>query len=108
MSLTIEVIRELGDNPAPDDIVVNYFASEQVFKQIGRVEIDKASKGFRLVTITLPGMRTHVRVGQVIKLMDDGIEYRAKVKSIQFDIGRNPDGTPFGSCSMGLRMMEVT
>ena len=107
MSLTIEVIRDQGDKQSPDDIVVAYFNNEQIFKQIGRVEIDKSSTGFRIVTITLPGMRKHVRVGRVLKLVDEGIEYRGKVKSIQFDVGRNPDGTPFASCSMGLRMMEV-
>ncbi len=106
MSLTIEVVRELGDNPGPD-IVCSYFASEQTFRQAGRVAIDKATTGLKLVTITLPGMRKHVRVGRVIKIMDGGIEYRAKVKSILFNHGRQSDGTPYATCSMGLRMMEV-
>lgn len=106
MSLTITVIRGVGDNPG-DDVTCSYFSSEQVFKQVGRVMIDQSAKGFKLVTVTLPGIRKPVRVGRVIKILDGGIEYRAKVKSIQYSHGRQADGAPYATCSMSLRMMEV-
>jgi hypothetical protein len=106
MSLTIDVIRGLGDNPG-ESVTCSYFTSEHVFAQIGRVMIDASAKGFKNVTITLPGMRPPVRVGRVIRVLDGGIEYRGKVKSIQFDHGRGADGKPYATCSMGMRMMEV-
>lgn len=106
MSLTITVVRDLGDNPG-DEITCSYFSSSQVFKQIGRVYIDQSSKGFKLVTVTLMGIRPAVRVGRVVGILDGGIEYRAKVKSIQYSHGRQADGKPYATCSMTLRMIEV-
>jgi hypothetical protein len=106
MSLTVTVIRDLGDNPG-DDLTCSYFSSEQVFRQAGRVLIDQSAKGFKIVAITLMGIRKPVRVGRIIKIIDGGIEYRAKVKSIQYSHGRQADGSPYATCSMGLRMMEV-
>lgn len=106
MSLTIEVIRGLGDIPGPA-IVCSYFASEAVFRQRGRVEIDKSTQGLKLVTITLPGMRRHVRPGRIIRIIDVATEYRARVTSIHYSVGRQADGKPFAVCSLGLRMLEV-
>ena len=106
MSLTIIVARGLGDIHGPD-IVCRYFGNEAVFRQRGRVEIDKATRGLKLVTVTLPGMRTHVRPGRVIRIVEPGREFRARVKSIQYSVGRQEDGRPFATCSLSLRMMEV-
>lgn len=106
MSLTIEVIRGAGDIPGPD-IVCQYFASEEIFRQCGRVEIDKAAQGLKLVSVTLPGMRAYVRPGSIIRVIDTAAEYRARLKSIQYSVGRGTDGKPFAVCSMNLRMLEV-
>jgi len=106
MSLTVKVIRDLGDIPGPD-ITCEYFAEEAIFQQRGRVEIDKSSRGLKLTSITLPGMRTHVRPGRIIHITDLEAEYRAKVKSIQFSVGIASDGVPSAVCSLGLRMLEV-
>jgi len=106
MSLTITVSRGLGDIPG-ETITCQYFSDEAVFTQRGRVEIDKATRGLKLVTITLPGMRPHVRPGQLVKIVEPGREFRAKVKSIAYSVGRQEDGQPYATCSLSLRMMEV-
>lgn len=106
MSLTLTVSRGLGDIPG-DDIVCKYFSNEAAFRQRGRVEIDKSATGLKLVTITLPGMRPHVRPGRIVRIIDAGKEYRARVTSIQYSVGRQEDGKPYATCSIGLRMMEV-
>jgi len=106
MSLSIEVWRDLGDIPGPE-IVCRYFKNEAVFRQVGRVAIDQSARGLKLATITLPGMRRAVRPGQVIRIIDTATEYRARVTSIHYSVGRQADGKPFATCSMGLRMLEV-
>lgn len=107
MSLTVEVVRDSGDVNGPQ-MTCSYFSSASVFRQIGRVQIDKAAKGLKLVTMTLPGMRRFIRPGKIILIVDEGREYRAKVKSILFSVGRNADGVPFATCSLTLRMIEVS
>lgn len=107
MSLTIEVIRGLGDKPSPTDLSCNYFTSEEIFSQVGRVEIDKATEGLKIVTMTLPGIRQHIRRGLIIRIQDGGREYRGKVQSTLYSVGRDDDGKPFATCSMTIRMMEV-
>lgn len=106
MSLTVRVERDAGDVPGPD-IVCSYFASESVFREVGRVAIDAAARGLKIVSVTLPGMRAHVRPGQIIQIDDEGCEYRAEVTSIAYSVGRQADGTPFATCTLGLRMLEV-
>jgi hypothetical protein len=106
MSLTIEVVRGFGDKPGPD-IACSIFADQQIFRQVGRVAIDQASQGMKIVTITLPGMRPYIRTGKIIRIVDYGREYRARVNSILFSVGRDDSGKPFATCSMTLRMMEV-
>lgn len=107
MSLSVRVERGTGDIPSPNDIVCSYFASEAVFAEVGRVAIDAVARGLKIVTVTLPGMRPHVRPGQIIRIDDEGREYRAEVASIAYSVGRQSDGTPYATCSLGLRMMEV-
>lgn len=107
MSLTITVSRGLGDVRSPDVVVCRYFGNEAVFRQRGRVEIDKSVKGLKFVTITLPGMRPHVRPGQLVRIIEADREHVARVRSIQYSVGRQEDGRPFATCSLGLRMMEV-
>jgi len=106
MSLTIEVIRGLGDRPGPE-LSCRYFESEEVFRQVGRVEIDKSAQGLKIVTITLPGMRRAVRPGEIIRIIDAATEHRARVRSIQYSVGRQEDGRPYAVCSLGLRSLEV-
>lgn len=106
MSLTVRVVRGVGGVPG-STIVCSYFASEAVFREVGRVAIDAAERGLKTVTVTLPGMRPHVRPGHIIQINDEGREYRAEVTSILYSVGRQQDGKPFATCSLGLRMMEV-
>lgn len=106
MSLTVSVFRGLGDNPGPD-IVCRYFSDEAVFAQAGRVAIDRSEKGLRLVTITLSGMCAHVRPGRLVHIADVDGEYRGRVKSIQYSVGRDDSGKPFAVCSMTLRLLRV-
>lgn len=107
MSLSVEIVRGLGDKPSPGSIVSRYFADEAVFAQIGRVAIDKSEQGLKLVSITLPGMRTHVRPGQLVQINDVSGHYRGRVKSIQFSVGRSAEGEPYAVCSMTLRLKKV-
>lgn len=108
MSLSFEVMRDLGDVPGPQ-LTCKYFSSEEVFSQIGRVNIDRSAKGLKLTSITLPGMRTHVRPGRVARIVDIDAEHRGKVNSIQYSVGwsagTNPQ--PYATCSMGLRLLKV-
>lgn len=106
MSVSFEVVRGLGDIPGPQ-VTCKYFEDEAVFGQIGRVNIDRSEKGLKLTSITLPGMRTHVRPGRIIGISDIDAEYRGKVNSIQFSVGRSADGAPYATCSMGLRLLKV-
>lgn len=106
MSLTIDVVRGLGDNPGPD-ITCSHFEDEATYRQRGRVEIDKSARGLKNVSITLPGMRTHVRPGRIVAIDDIDGHHRGKVSSIQFSVGRSPDGAPFAACSLGLRLLKV-
>lgn len=106
MSLSVEVLRGAGDKPGPE-IVCSYFSSELVFRQVGRVEIDKSEPGLKIVTMTLPGIRQHVRRGRIIRIIDGGHEYRGQVKSTLYQVGRDSEGRPTATCSMTLRMKEV-
>lgn len=106
MSLTIEVVRGLGDVPGPA-ATCTLFEDEAVFTQVGRVKIDQAAKGLKLVSIALPGMRTHVRPGRLISIVDIDGEYRCKVKSIQYSLGWSAEGDPYATCSKQLRQMKV-
>jgi hypothetical protein len=107
MSLSVEVVRDLGDKPAPNAIVSRFFADELVFGQIGRVAIDKSTEGLKIVTITLPGMRTHVRPGQLLQIDDIDAHHRGRVQSIQYSVGRSAEGEPFAVCSLSLRLMRL-
>lgn len=106
MSLTVEVVRGLGDIPGPE-ITCAYFEDEAVYGQRGRVQIDQSAKGLQLANITLPGMRTHVRPGRIIRIVDIDAEHRGKVNSIQYSVGFAPDGQPYAICSLGLRLLRV-
>ena len=108
MSLTIDVIRGLGDNPDPNEKSCSFFSSELVFFQVGRVEIDKSARGMKITTITLPGMRKYVRPGLVVQIIDYGRIYRGKVINCLYSVGRDDSGKPFATCSMTLRMIEIT
>lgn len=106
MSLTIEVVRGLGDIPGPA-ITVDYFDDEATFTQAGRVAIDKSATGLKLVSINLPGMRTHLRPGKIVRIVDIDGEYRGKQKSIQYSVGFSAEGEPYAVCSKTLRLMKV-
>lgn len=106
MSLTVEVVRGLGDIPGPE-ITCAYFEDEAVYGQRGRVQIDQATKGLQLANINLPGMRTHVRPGHIIRMVDIDAEHRGKVTSIQYSVGMSADGEPYAVCSLGLRLLRV-
>lgn len=106
MSLTVVVVRGQGDIPGPG-LTCSLFEDEAVFTQVGRVKIDQSATGLKLVSITLPGMRTHVRPGQLISIVDIDAVYRCKVKSIQYSVGWSVDGEPDAVCSMQLRQMKV-
>lgn len=106
MSLSFDVVRGLGDNPGPE-ITCKYFADEHVFGQVGRVAIDKSAPGLKIVTITLAGLRRYIRPGRIYRILDSGREYRAKVQSILYQVGRDESGKPTATTSLTVRMMEV-
>ena len=106
MSLSVEVVRGPGDIPGPA-VTCNLFEDEAVFTQVGRVKIDQAAQGLKISAIALPGMRTHVRPGRVIGIIDIDAEYRCKVKSIQYKLDLTVEGEPSTVCSMQLRQLKV-
>lgn len=106
MSLTVEVVRGLGDIPGPE-ITCAYFEDEAIYGQRGRVRIDQSTSGLQLANINLPGMRTHVRPGRVIRIVDIDAEHRGKVNSIQYSVGMSADGQPYAVCALGLRLLRI-
>jgi len=70
MSLHVEVIRGAGDNQCPEDIVLEYFKAQATAREVGRVAIDRSTKGLKRVSGVLFGVRPFYAPGDVIRHLD--------------------------------------
>lgn len=101
MALQVTVTRGPGDNPAPEEIVLEHCVSEPFARQVGRVAIDLATPGLKRVSGSIAAPRAYIRPGSIIRHQDlrQG-DCRGHLEDFSGVISVAEDGTP--SCSIGL------
>lgn len=108
MALQVTVRRGAGDNPAPDDLVLEHCVSEPFARAVGRVRLDQVTDGLKRVSGTLVNQpRPFLRPGSIIRDQDlrQG-DCRGHLEDFSGVISIGEDGT--ATCSIGLTFRRKT
>ena len=97
---------------APEDkqganIVVAYLSSDQAARERVRVEIDKSFPGCRIVSGTVPGLRSWIKPNSIVTIiyMDEGA-CKARVLSCSRTIQRDKNGKMTATMNVRLRRVK--